>query len=394
MAATTWDSSFISPPATLANTNTRLLKGAGAGTYASTRTKDPLAGNVYFSVAIRTDAAGAVAGAGVVDETVDLTNPAVWAGSSLSAALWGPNGIGYVAGTSVLTQAFTSNPQTLEIAVRVSSRRVWVRRPGQPWIQGGDPVADTTPTFIVGGTSDLYVGASLSTGGATANRYVDLFADPAFVTGVPPVGFTVGLSDGSVSISQEINLELDVAQSLVLLPVYKVEQEITLTVIPVLSLFPAVPFFQEIKLTPNVNSSLVQTIPGYETPVELFLEASPIKEFALAFDQLGRPLIFYRVATDTLRLYWFDPFLNQTVKTDLTTGVNPVAGFDYPQDSGEVFTDILLFYVRNNVLYMREQRDRFLVEYNTGVSHVDLKIESCGLRKDYKYQVIYNYPEN
>lgn len=126
--------------------------------------------------------------------------------------------------------------------------------------------------------------------------------------------------------------------------------------------------------------------------IDLFLEESPIGQISLSFDQLGRPLVFYRVGTSTLKLYWYDPLLQESVNVVFAEGIDPLAGFDFPQDTGQPFTDALLFYVRDNSVYMRVQRDRFNVEYLCPVTDkTGVKLNSTGLRVDNRYQVEYQY---
>lgn len=97
----------------------------------------------------------------------------------------------------------------------------------------------------------------------------------------------------------------------------------------------------------------------------LFNETELVREIALTFDQLGRPLLFYRVGEDTLKLYWYNPVTEQEELKILAQGEQPNAGFDAPQDAGQSYSDAMLFYVRESVIYMRIQRDRFEVEYIT-----------------------------
>ena len=97
----------------------------------------------------------------------------------------------------------------------------------------------------------------------------------------------------------------------------------------------------------------------------LFNEPESIKQITLTFDQLGRPLVFYRINADTLKLYWYNPVLEQTELKALAQGIDLNAGFDAPQDTGQSYSDAMLFYVRDDVIYMRIQRDRFETEYVT-----------------------------
>lgn len=130
----------------------------------------------------------------------------------------------------------------------------------------------------------------------------------------------------------------------------------------------------------------------WDSPVPLFSEAADVEQIALTFDQLGRPLVFYRTGADTLKLYWYDPVLQESVNVAIATGIDPLTGFDFPQDTGQSFSDALLFYVRNDTVYMRVQRDRFATEYVCPASEPGLTLISNGLRVDNRYQVVYQYP--
>lgn len=127
----------------------------------------------------------------------------------------------------------------------------------------------------------------------------------------------------------------------------------------------------------------------------LFNDLEPIKQITLTFDQLGRPLVFYRVGADTIKLYWYNPVLEQTELKILAQGIDPNAGFDSPQDTGKSYSDAMLFYVRDDAIYMRVQRDRFEVEHETPAKLLkDLDIVSTGMRVDNRYQVVYQYHDD
>lgn len=130
----------------------------------------------------------------------------------------------------------------------------------------------------------------------------------------------------------------------------------------------------------------------WDLPVPLFSEVADVEQIALTFDQLGRPLVFYRIGANTLKLYWYDPVLQESVNVAIATGIDPQAGFDFPQDTGQSFSDALLFYVRADTVYMRVQRDRFATEYVCPASEPGLTLISNGLRVDNRYQVVYQYP--
>lgn len=126
-------------------------------------------------------------------------------------------------------------------------------------------------------------------------------------------------------------------------------------------------------------------------PIELFNESGTVWEISLTFDQLGRPLVFYRISADTLKLYWYNPVLEQTELKALAQGIDPNAGFDAPQDTGQSYSDAMLFYVRENIIYMRIQRDRFETEYVTPSIGDNVELRSSGMRVDNRYQVVYRH---
>ena len=125
----------------------------------------------------------------------------------------------------------------------------------------------------------------------------------------------------------------------------------------------------------------------------LFSEPLPIQQMSLTFDQLGRPLVFYRVGEDTLKLYWYDPVAQENTLTNFGIGKDPTACFDFPQDTGQSFTDVLLFYVRDDQVFMRIQRDRYAIEYPCPAIQPGLKIKSAGLRVDNRLQVVYQFKD-
>ena len=126
-------------------------------------------------------------------------------------------------------------------------------------------------------------------------------------------------------------------------------------------------------------------------PIELFNESGTVWEISLTFDQLGRPLVFYRISADTLKLYWYNPVLEQTELKALAQGIDPNAGFDAPQDTGQSYSDAMLFYVRDDIIYMRIQRDRFETEYVTPSIGDNVELRSSGMRVDNRYQVVYRH---
>ena len=189
---TTWNPGYLSPAAAVAASNTELHASSSA-TYANSRSLSILSGDVYFSARCERGSSKNF-GFGVADASVNLTASGSYVGGGASIGLWQEGRI-YAGGSALVSGLAVATMQDIEIAVRTSSRRVWIRRTGSAWIGGGDPVANTTPTYTLGGTGVIHVAGSLDarTGG-TANALIRLPTNPVNVTGVAPAGFTVGVS--------------------------------------------------------------------------------------------------------------------------------------------------------------------------------------------------------
>lgn len=78
----------------------------------------------------------------------------------------------------------------VEVAVDVTSRKVWARNSGGSWLGGGDPATGATPTCTLSGTGDIYaVASNIQWHGDS----ITIHTDPENVTGSAPSGFSSGL---------------------------------------------------------------------------------------------------------------------------------------------------------------------------------------------------------
>lgn len=147
------------------------------------------------------------------------------------------------------------------------------------------------------------------------------------------------------------------------------------------------------QVTQNVNTGNVEitgAVGGaWGSAAILFREDATISRVSLTFDQQGRPIIFYLVGVDTLKLRWYDPVLQEETSVILATGTDPTACFDFPQDASQVFTDAILSYQRADKIYTRVQRDRFEVEREAPAVRRGFNLTSAGLRTDNRVQVVY-----
>lgn len=128
-----------------------------------------------------------------------------------------------------------------------------------------------------------------------------------------------------------------------------------------------------------------------EVSYYLFDAAEPVEELAFAFDQLGRVLVFYRTGDDDLFLYWRDPVAEADVITPMGKGYGVAAGFDMVHDPTNADSDVMLYYVTGEYSFaMLLQRDRWETVYPYTTELPIYAILQVGLRKDWRYQVLYS----
>ena len=125
------------------------------------------------------------------------------------------------------------------------------------------------------------------------------------------------------------------------------------------------------------------------TPPQTYLFTSgEVKTLAATFDQLKRPLVFFDTGSE-LRLWWYDPTLEEHTLTPFGEGSDPFATFDIRYSPSNQKSDALIFYLRNGGIYYRQQRDRYAVEYATPVTTGAYRILRADMTVDWRLQILY-----
>ena len=104
-------------------------------------------------------------------------------------------------------------------------------------------------------------------------------------------------------------------------------------------------------------------------PLTFLFSGVGITEIALSFDQNMNPFVAYMQGGDA-KIYWYDPTVPGMTHTTLPAGCYDLrCTLDDKRRFNVGDSDIVLSYIRAGVLYMRYQRDRYLVEYTlkTGI---------------------------
>lgn len=131
---------------------------------------------------------------------------------------------------------------------------------------------------------------------------------------------------------------------------------------------------------PNTPPTLILTVPG-------------ITQVSFTFDQNMHPFVAY-TQNGNARFYWFDESIPGFTTTTLDVGaLTPRASLDDKRAfavNGGV-TDILLFYVLNNNLLMRQQRDRYTIAYtmatNLNLLYLGNTVVQVGMNVGLRFQV-------
>lgn len=124
----------------------------------------------------------------------------------------------------------------------------------------------------------------------------------------------------------------------------------------------------------------------------LFYNAPGITEFSFTFDQNMQPFLCFMQGGDA-KYYWWDPTISAYALTNLPTGsISPKCCLDDKRRLETGTSDILLLYARDNNLYYREQRDRYLTEYllKTGIIGGPLV---AGMNNRNRVQIFLGLPE-
>jgi hypothetical protein len=111
---------------------------------------------------------------------------------------------------------------------------------------------------------------------------------------------------------------------------------------------------------PNTEDMVIEA--DNTSPTILF-NRPDITEISLAFDQNMNPFVAF-VQDGDAWFWWWDTDVQATVFTPLPANtITPRCCLDDKRESQTDTSDIILCYVTNNVLYSRQERDRYTEQY-------------------------------
>lgn len=123
---------------------------------------------------------------------------------------------------------------------------------------------------------------------------------------------------------------------------------------------------------------------GEIAPVIIAFTRSGVTEVSLAFDQNMNPFIAF-VQNGDAKFWWYDTAVQAQIFTDLN-GERPRTALDDKRKLQSGSSDIILCYTRTGTLYMRQQRDRFTIEYQLATDVVGT-IRRIGMNRINRFQI-------
>lgn len=119
--------------------------------------------------------------------------------------------------------------------------------------------------------------------------------------------------------------------------------------------------------------------------VHMTIEIPDVNSIGLSFDGNMRPTICYTTITEDCYLHWYDPTIASMTTTVFTNIDNAAISLDDNRQFNISNADIILAYTKENQLFHRRQRDRYLTEYPLS-DQVNGDLWQIGMNKSNRFQ--------
>ncbi|UOO93408.1 hypothetical protein [Vitreoscilla stercoraria] len=111
------------------------------------------------------------------------------------------------------------------------------------------------------------------------------------------------------------------------------------------------------------------------------LTVANVVQLSFAFDLNMNPYIAYKLLNGQSYLYWYDSTVNAAVTTPYGTVLSPMLALDDIRPNQNANADVIFAYVRDGMVYVRNQRERFQTEHQLGVFDA---IVQMGMMRNYR----------
>lgn len=106
----------------------------------------------------------------------------------------------------------------------------------------------------------------------------------------------------------------------------------------------------------------------------------------LAFDRNMNLTVCWRIG-NVVYLYWYDTSTQAYITSTFAGGRSPRVTHDDKRAEASSWDDVILFYLVEDRLKMRVQRDRYLIEHDMGPVDRRLNLYRCGMTTQNRLQV-------
>ena len=109
-----------------------------------------------------------------------------------------------------------------------------------------------------------------------------------------------------------------------------------------------------------------------------------------AFDSNMRPVVVYELEDGSAYYRWFDPTINNYTTTTLPAGtLTPRCCHDDKRSIGQSqnYSDVLIFYVLDNKVYNRIQRERYLQSHQVATLTPGATLKRVGMCTDLRIRI-------
>lgn len=121
------------------------------------------------------------------------------------------------------------------------------------------------------------------------------------------------------------------------------------------------------------------------TPQFVLYSEAGITQMDFSFDQNMKPCLAF-TQNGVAKFWWYNTVNLQYEIIMLPGAMTPLTLLDDKREGLLGNSDIILFYLRDGRLYYREQRDRFTVEYDSGISGIR-RLLRVGFTKGLRVQI-------
>lgn len=140
-----------------------------------------------------------------------------------------------------------------------------------------------------------------------------------------------------------------------------------------------------------VENNTAIVLDAEQVAATTLITGNDITEVSLSFDGNMRPVVAY-VDGGIPKLYWYDSQQASQVTTEFPGIITPRVGLDDKRVLQSSVRDVIFAYLRNGNIYMRQQRDRYQIEYLLQANVGSPGLIKIGMNRQLRFQFLLRNP--